>query len=539
MCGIFASLRSTLTHAQLEQCFFSIKHRGPEQSNLETIDQKLVFGFHRLGIIHPEHAADQPIIKDDCVLICNGEIYNHHSLGESISGSDCEVIINMYRKFGISNAIRKLEGEYAFLLFDRRLHRLFVARDTFGVRPLFVGTHEDAYYFASELKAIPSHADVTPFPPNTCWDMSVHENSKVIYPSLWKFPTSTLCANDYHQLVRLLFIQAVEKRLESDRPLGCLLSGGLDSSLVTAIVAQRYPQVSTFSIGLENSTDLEHAQKVVDFLGLKNHHSVIFTIEEGLAVVRDVIYHLESYDITTIRASIPQFLLAKYIRERTEIKAILSGEGSDELFAGYQYSKFAPTDVELRQDTKRLLNELYLFDNLRTDRTMAAWGLEVRVPFLDPQLVYTMLEIPVDRFTCRLRIEKKLLRDAFQGFLPDEILYRPKEAFSDAVSSRDTCWYRTLQHEIKSRVPKNWKTKSYAHNPPISEESYYYRSIFEEFFPNRSNVIPHFWMPKWTSETDPSATNLECYKGGYEFSPRSDRVKIIRDIEKKIQDRRP
>jgi asparagine synthase (glutamine-hydrolysing) len=311
----------------------------------------------------------------------------------------------------------------------------------------------------------------------------------------------------------------------SDRPIGCLLSGGLDSSLVTSIVSRHLPNLHCFSIGLnESSVDIIAAKKVANFLKIpiENHHIVNFTIEEGLSAIRDVIYHLESYDITTIRASTPQYLLAKYIRTNTDIKVLYSGEGSDELFAGYQYSKSAPSDKDLHFDTIRLLSELYLYDNLRTDRTTAAWGLEVRVPFLDKKFTQYVLELdPKLKRSSMEVMEKMLLRNSFKegNYLPDEILYRPKEAFSDAVSSKEVSWYKSLNVYINQAVSDEQlgdASIKYPYNTPQTKEALYYRDIFSELYPikNIDQVIPHYWLPKWQGNVqDPSATVLKCHQG--------------------------
>ena len=257
---------------------------------------------------------------------------------------------------------------------------------------------------------------------------------------------------------------------------------------------------------------------VVQDLGIKHHHIIEFSIEEGMDAIRDVIYHLESYDITTIRASVPQYLMAKYISTKTDIKVLYSGEGSDEIFAGYQYSKSAPSAEALYEDGKRLISELYLYDNLRTDRTTAAWGLEVRIPFLDKKFLSYAMSINPEYKVCNADIiEKNIIRETFQGYLPQQILYRRKEAFSDAVSSKEISWYKSLATIIGGIITDDQLESAkvqYTHNTPMTKEALYYRNIFSEFYPGRDFLIPHYWMPKWQEPglNDPSATVLQCHK---------------------------
>jgi asparagine synthase (glutamine-hydrolysing) len=332
--------------------------------------------------------------------------------------------------------------------------------------------------------------------------------------------------NYFLNIINKLLTKSVVKRLMSDQPLGCLLSGGLDSSLVTSIVSRYVKNVHCFSIGLENSVDVFAAKKVAAFLKIpkEKHHIVTFTVEEGLKALEDVIYHLESYDITTIRASTPQYLLAKYVKNKTNVKVLFSGEGADELFAGYQYSKDSPSAEALHKDTIKLLKELYLYDNLRTDRTTAKWGLEVRIPFLDKEFTKFVLSLdPSLRRPSKKIMEKLLLRDSFKNnYLPEEILYRPKEAFSDAVSSKEVSWYRTLADHIGQVVSdeelKDAHSK-YPFNTPQTKEALYYRNIYSRLYPNREELIAHYWMPQWQGNIkDPSATVLSCHQGDLELN---------------------
>jgi asparagine synthase (glutamine-hydrolysing) len=448
------------------------------------------------------------------------------------SKSDCESLLKfaLFNRNCIEfNSIHnQLDAEFACIIYNEIDGNLYVARDPFGVRPLFMGTDLDGgLYFASEAKAIAFADKVVPFLPGHYLSNCLTNNHGRNMTPYYKFPERQLCQSSFDRgqilaCIRGYFIEAVKKRTMSDRVVGCLLSGGLDSSLVASILHKFMPEVHFYSIGLEGSVDVAAAKKVISYLNVPDthHHCVQFTVEQGFDMLDEVICQLESYDITTIRASVPQYLLAKYIRENTPVSVIFSGEGSDELLAGYSYFKDAPDKWELQKEIKTRLQELYLYDNLRTDRTTAKWSLEVRVPFLDKNFVNFILQIdPGHMMSGKGIIEKKLLRDAFKGWLPDEILYRPKEAFSDAVSSKDVSWYRTLQGLITTKlgnVNLEEEAKKYPHNPPKTIEALYYRQIFEKHYPGMAcNLIPKYWMPKWQPDNvvDPSATVLGSYKG--------------------------
>jgi asparagine synthase (glutamine-hydrolysing) len=533
MCGIFAYLGNKNNLEQNKKLYMRIQHRGPDFSVIKKISDNVTFGFHRLAIVDPNPEANQPLYLNNNSLICNGEIFNYKELIDEhklnpLTNSDCHVLLYLYEKYGLE-MINMLDAEFSFVLYDQKNNRVIAGRDQYGVRPLFIAYNDDGdVYFVSEVKAVSLLEDFTiePFLPShyMIYDLETKERKYVRYISC---PTNIITCSRQQVLLKMkeLFIKAVKKRLMSDKPIGCLLSGGLDSSLVTSIVNRNLKNLHCFSIGLVNGVDICAAKKVVKYLKIpeERHHIVNMTVEEGMMAIHDVIYHLESYDITTIRASTPQYLLAKYISKNTDIKVLYSGEGADELLAGYQYSKSAPTVEELHNDTLRLLDELYLFDNLRTDRTTAAWGLEVRVPFLDKEFTSYVLSIdPKYRKPSLEIMEKTLMRDCFRGdYLPEEILYRRKEAFSDAVSSKDKSWYKTLSGYIEKIISDeellNAKSK-YLHNPPLTKEALYYRNIFQELYPNRDKLISHYWMPKWQGDiTDPSATVLKCHKGDLEI----------------------
>jgi len=590
MCGIFClvSFKGPIDIQAALRCMGYLNFRGPDKSNYKLYklkDCEIFLGFTRLAIMDTTDKGLQPfetrIETGDATsaVVCNGEIYNFHQLIQTLqlktqSQCDCEVILPIYKKCGFETMIHThLDAEFAMVLIDLVNHKLYAARDKYGVRPLFLGQSADGqmYGFASEMKALhPIMFQIEPVKPTQTIELNLKMDPVMQFASClvssintteypFKFANynykSTIpqlsiesilykCIMDIDTIkynIRCLFTQAVSKRLEADRPavelvapsggsrdpfrpevgrnrgpIGFLLSGGLDSSLVVAIATGILgpDKIVTFSIGLENSPDVIAAKKVVKFLGIEhNHHVVPFSIQAGIENIPNVIRATETYDITTIRASTPQYLMAKYISEKTDIKVILSGEGSDEIHGSYRYFRNAPSEEAFHQETIRLLSELYLFDNLRTDRTMAAHGLEVRVPFLDHAYVLYIMRIkPSHLMYNSNQMEKQIIRDAFKGYLPDEILYRSKEAFSDAVSSPEENWYKSIQLEAK-KFETELNLATYEHNPPQTLDAKYFRKIFEEIYPGRSRVIPHYWLPKFQNVQvlDPSATVLGCY----------------------------
>ena len=564
MCGIFClvSFKGPIDIKVALECLSLLQARGPDRLNYKLYklsDCEVFLGFTRLAIMDTTDKGLQPFEAGGSAVrsavVCNGEIYNFRQLVETlkldlVSHCDCEVILPIYNKYGFDCLADKyLDAEFAMILVDISKQKLFASRDKYGVRPLFMGWSEDEklFGFASEMKALhPIMHYIEPVEPTKTIEIQLNISNEFAYASRLLLNVSGVNHSykfinyDYHKSIedlstdsilyksimdvptiqnniRTLFIQAVTKRLEADRQIGFLLSGGLDSSLVVAIATRILgpENIITFSIGLENSPDVIAARKVVKFLGIeKNHHVVPFSISEGLQNIHNVIRTIESYDITTIRASTPQYMIAKYISENTNVKVILSGEGSDEIHGSYRYFRDAPDEDAFHKETIRLLSELYLFDNLRTDRTMAAFGLEVRVPFLDHAYVLYIMRIKPSHmmYVPPHQMEKQIIRDAFKGYLPDEILYRSKEAFSDAVSSTEENWYKSIQLEAKKNESKLAKLE-YTHNPPRTLDAMYFRKMFEDIYPNRSNVLPHYWLPRFqkTQVLDPSATVLECY----------------------------
>lgn len=552
MCGIWAIFGSKGDIAFQCNCVHKITHRGPDAFRIENINHfpDSCLAFHRLAIVddltgmQPMRTFQHPYVY----LIYNGEIYNFRELEKEFgihqdTACDGEIIIHLYAKYGIEFAAKHLDGVFCFCLMDTANRKVYLGRDTFGVRPGFrISTEEGFLAVCSEAKGLVglsydnSHAcdstKIEPFPPGNIETYSLCKEGKAVRTECFRFhkigeepayPTFPISVGkDVKKNIREFFKMAVKKRLMADRRIGCLLSGGLDSSLVTAHVVKLAKElgfdykIQTFSIGMEGATDLEAARKVSKFLGTE-HHEVVFTPQEGIEAVENVIYHLESYDITTVRASVGMYLLSRYIKKETDTTVILSGEGSDEITQGYIYFHKAPSSEAASEESLRLCNDLYLYDNLRADRTTAAWGLELRVPFLDHRFSHYYLTLPDDDKRPKHDIEKHLLRSAFtdEGLLPEEILWRPKEAFSDGVSSVTKPWHEVLQDhidvEINDEELEEARTK-YTHNPPLSKEALYYRKIFEKHYGGCSKWIPYYWMPKWSQSSDPSARTLKHYK---------------------------
>jgi len=444
----------------------------------------------------------QPFTRDDVMYACNGEIYNHKELamGNENSESDCECLGPYIKLFGIQRTLQEVRGDFAFVYTDGK--HIVAARDPVGVRPLFY-THyaKESIAFASEVKALlflntPVHV----FPPGTFYDSHINQFI-TYYTGYWHVRTKV---SSNHALKETLE-DAVRVRLKNtQRDVGFLLSGGLDSSLIASIAQRMVGKIKTFSIGLEGSPDLEAARKVAKFIG-SEHHEVTFTIEEGLDNVTSVIAALESYDTTTVRASVPMYLLCKYIKERTSCRYIFSGEGSDELLGGYLYFKNAPGVQEFATENMRRLKLIHQFDGLRADRCAGAHGLDLIVPFLDVHFIKACMEMN----QCEKigPCEKRVLREAFIGYLPEEILWRQKDAMSDAVGTQ---WVEALRAKADDVVSDTaFMVNRADHNPPLTKEEVWYREIFWKFFGTRhDHLISEIWRPRWTHITDPSARLL-------------------------------
>jgi asparagine synthase (glutamine-hydrolysing) len=545
MCGIFALLRIFKTSESrdlklVQQEFEKIKHRGPDQSSTQSINEDVFFGFHRLAINGQSNSSNQPLELNGAYLICNGEIFNYKQLIEDHkldvkTDSDCEVILHLYHKYGLVATLKLLDGEFAFCLYDTIYNLFFVARDHIGIRPLFIGKDKEKseYGFASEAKALVNlFPDVRQYLPGKYTKVDL--NTKKCETIRWFFFDSMSVqpkSRGYGDFSRVELLKKIQKLLinsvslrvnTSDRPVGTFLSGGLDSSLVTSIAVRTNPNLHCFSIGMKGSLDLKASIKVAEFLELKNHHLVTVTLEDALTAIPQVIKSLETYDITTVRASTFQWLLSKYISENTDVKVLLSGEVPDESIPGYWAFAFCKSDEEFKKLSQTMIEELHEYDLLRTDRTTANFGLEVRVPFADRKLLELFHNIKVDlrRFD-QTMLEKSMLRDAFNSdWLPDSILYRKKHAFSDAVDGDDVCFHKEVEKYAASRVSeKEWlmRKEMYPINTPVSRESFYYRKIFEEYYPGQEQLLTKFWMPQ-VKDTEgnlivnPSATVLPGHK---------------------------
>ena len=532
MCGILAILNPDFTDIRqgqrIDEAFNEGKSRGPDHSILDAYNG-IILGFHRLSINGLSPLSNQPISYQHCILICNGEIYNYKDLHHRINSvpttnSDCEIIIHLYLKYGIEQTLRLLDSsEFAFVLYDTLHKQIYIARDPYGVRPLYQSVYKYVHSYASEVKML-TNGVITMFPAGHysqyVWDDEWVHEERVRYTSL---PVIHAFEMDYTEVIRSTLTDAVYKRVQcTERPIACLLSGGLDSSLITALVQKCRTQLGhtskleTYSIGMKGSQDLLYAEKVASFLGTQ-HTSIVLTEQEFFNAIPEVIYKIESYDTTTVRASVGNYLVCKYISEHSDAKVIFNGDGSDEVTGGYLYLHGCPDEIEFDKECCRLVENIQYFDALRSDKCISSNGLESRTPFLDRAFVQLYLSIPSHIRVPNNKVEKYLLRNSFKGYLPQEVLWRRKEAFSDGVSSENKAWYEVIQELISPNVYESYKNSINSlellekHNPPTTVEQYYYRSIFDIHYPNAAEVVPYFWMPKYTKSTDCSARTLECY----------------------------
>ncbi len=600
MCGIFALLnnQNTFSDTAVKAAFAKGKGRGPENSTLELCDNKLLLGFHRLAINGLNDKSNQPIIIGPYKLICNGEIYNYNSLYKHIgiqptTDSDCEIIIHLYKLYGIEYTLRLLDGVFSFILYDYNDSKLepliYVARDPYGVRPLYVLepnakmscsinnissksniTHENIIGFASDLKVlsfllnynntrlhinntenfstikIDYNAQSFPynihqFPPASymCLSCSFRPHSSwkpVLLPTRYYTtlqsprilaPHTQESSKQAQTMICKILNDAVKKRVvgTSDRPIACLLSGGLDSSLITALVKKYYKyELETYSIGMQGSVDLIRAKQVADYLGTK-HTEIILTKEEFFNAIPETINAIESYDTTTVRASVGNYLIGKYISQHSKAKVIFNGDGSDEIAGGYLYFLKSPNDLEFDNECRRLLSNINFFDVLRSDKSISSNGLEPRTPFLDRDFIDYYLSIPISIRNplsidqCKnisKRCEKYLLRQAFTinepTLLPFDIIWRTKEAFSDGVSGDDGSWFKIIEEKVKIiNLQPNTINSMSKYNIPITKEQQYYRYLYDTYYPNTATSIPYFWMPRFVNATDSSARTLDFY----------------------------
>jgi asparagine synthase (glutamine-hydrolysing) len=513
MCGIIAVFTSKGSSKELRanvlEMSKKIRHRGPDWSGIYS-DDKVILTQERLAIVDPE-SGRQPLFSADqkLILAVNGEIYNHKELKKDLNDypfqthSDCEVILALYRKKR-GHFIEDLSGIFAFALYDKEKDSYLIARDHMGIIPLYMGWDiAGNFYVASELKALEGQCTkIKEFPPGHYLSSTEGPEPKQWYKRNWmEYENIIDNSSDTKQLKKALE-DAVHRQLMSDVPYGVLLSGGLDSSIIAAITKKFapnriesgdqqqawYPRLHSFAIGLSGSPDLEAARKAAAHIG-SVHHEIHFTIQEGLDAIRDVIYHLETYDVTTIRASTPMYLLARVIKSMG-IKMVLSGEGADEIFGGYLYFHKAPNPQAFHEETLRKLSKLHLYDCLRANKSLAAWGIEGRVPFLDKEFMDVAMRLkPKDKMAGNGKIEKWILRKTFEDYLPESIAWRQKEQFSDGVGYS---WIDTLKaiaaEEITDEQLKSAGTRFPIH-PPMSKEEYRYRAIFSELFPSNSAAL--------------------------------------------------
>tara|TARA_R100000664_G_C2752970_1_gene140332 strand:- start:910 stop:2499 length:1590 start_codon:yes stop_codon:yes gene_type:complete len=528
MCGFLAYFGESLDIETLEAESQKIQYRGPDNTKSIKINEKMFMSFHRLSIIDVTENANQPLFHPDdpgISLVCNGEIYNYKELIKKFdlkvsSGSDCEVIVHLYKKLGLKKMLSLLDGVFSFCLYDSHKDVLFVARDPYGVRPCFISISESFTAIASELKALSNIAtNIIPFQPG-CWWSSDYPTVITSYCSLPLVYASDSNEKNICEKIRDLLSAAVNKRLMSDREVGCLLSGGLDSSLVASLVAQSFDNpknLKTFSIGMKGSPDLKYARLVADHIK-SDHHEVMVSEKEFLDSIEKVIYNIESYDTTTVRASVGNYLVSKYISENTDVKVVFNGDGADEVCMGYVYNINAPTEYEFYEENKRLLSEIYLFDVLRSDRSISSNGLEPRTPFLDREFVrYYMSLKPSLKMFGNGKPEKYLLRKSFsdENILPDDVLWRNKCAFSDGVSDINNSWHEIIKELVDKKITDEEferERSRFSICKPALKESYYYRKIYESHFGRNLNLIPHFWMPRWVNTLDPSARELDGYR---------------------------
>lgn len=523
MCGFIGVFELTqqidILRPQILKMAKKIRHRGPDWSGIYC-DNKAILAHERLSIVDIT-SGKQPLYSADgeLVLAVNGEIYNHREIRykykdsyQFLTNSDCEVLLPLYREKGVK-MLDELNGIFAFALFDKKNDRYIIGRDHMGIIPLYIGYDKHGQlYVASELKALEGVCpNIKEFPAGYYLDSREGE-VKPWYKRDWMEYDSVKENKTDIDKLRKGLEDAVHRQLMSDVPYGVLLSGGLDSSVISAI-AKKYaskriendnqteawwPQLHSFAIGLKGAPDLIAAQKVAEHIGTV-HHEIHFTVEEALDALSDVIYHIETYDVTTVRASTPMYLLARVIKSMG-VKMVLSGEGSDEIFGGYLYFHKAPDAKALHEETVRKLDKLHLYDCLRANKTLSAWGVEGRVPFLDKEFMDIAMRInPEDKMCKDGKIEKYVLRKAFEGYLPESVTWRQKEQFSDGVGYN---WIDTLRELADKKVTDKQMERAserFPINPPMSKEEYWYRSIFEEHFPSAS-----------AASTVPSVPSVAC-----------------------------
>lgn len=511
MCGIFGILNKDYSNNKSDL----IKHRGPDNTVTKQYPKKYFFCFHRLSINDLSDSGNQPFETDDYIIMCNGEIYNYEFLIKTFdlnctSKSDCEVICKLYEIHNIEQLAKCLDGVFSISIYDKKKQVCFLIRDRIGIRPLYYSVEtkvkEDndiCLSFASEGKCL--EGNILQLPPATILTYDILENN-IYYDVYYKLPVQSIQYNEniICKKIEKCLNNAVSKRLLSDRPIGCLLSGGLDSSLIASLLSKKsLLPIKTFSVGFEDSEDLIYARQVADHLRT-DHYELKLNYEDTLKRIPEIIQSIETYDITTVRASICMYCLSEYIQKNHKEVVIFSGEGADELFAGYLYFHKAPNASYCKEDTIRLIKNLPYFDVLRSDRCTAKFGLEVRVPFLDRDLVDYVISLDGRHLTPRDGIEKYILRRAFSHntdwYLPKSVLWRKKEAFSDGVGGIKKPFYKHIQEFIKTH--DYYKD---LHDDDCEKEYYY--NIYHQFYSYPS--IPYYWLPKWVNTRNPSARIIE------------------------------
>ena len=552
MCGILALLNNNNKHIPTLSC---LSHRGPDYWVASTLPNNDTFIFNRLIINDASENANQPFMIDNNYMMCNGEIFNWKSLAEKYNlpmttSCDCEVVLQLYNHLKVffkttrelcEHLCNELDGEFAFIIYDSHEKLYVVSRDPYGVRPLFIGSssESDATVFSSELKGIDESVfnETSQFDPGYVMIIDGDYEKKhsfclsnYAYNSINEIKIDNSLSKDFKQSssdfskcrinvfekINQTFRKAVSKRLMSDKEICCLLSGGLDSSLVCALVASHFPPytIKSFSIGIKGSPDLEYAQIAADKIKTV-HTSIELTELDFLNAIDTVIKTIESYDTTTVRASVGNYLVAKYIKDNTNCKVVFNGDYSDEVCGGYKYLSNCNDPIEFDHECKRLVSNIHYFDSLRSDRCISAHGLEARVPFADKDFIECYFSIPIEWRMSNKNIEKYLLRFAFEkdDLLPPDILWRKKEAFSDGVSEKTRSWHQIITEFVDTQMSdeeyRDLLDKYSDFNKPTLKETVYYRKIFNKYYKN-NKIIPYYWLPKYCGDIhDPSAREIE------------------------------
>lgn len=544
MCGIFGLLLKESYSVESDtKDKYKIKHhfkfgekRGPEYSTIKNINSQIIWGFHRLCINGLDEISNQPIKTETCIMMCNGEIYNYKKLIQQFrlnvkTNSDCEVIVLLYEIVG-PTFVNLLDGVFSFMIYDSFRNKVIIGRDPYGVRPLYICHYENGNIgFASDLMPLLFDKNISvvhQYEPAT-YCVYEYKLGKYTQTLQERYFFNISYINEYQKPVEYYMFhivkklrEAVKKRVDNcERYVASLLSGGLDSSLISALVCQEYYKktglkLETYSIGLEGGIDLKYSKIVGDHIQ-SNHTTILVSEEDFIDSIENVIYDIESYDTTTVRASVGNWNVAKYIKQNSEAKVIFNGDGADELMGGYMYFHCAPDNDEFHNETLRLLSHISKFDVLRSDKSISSHGLEPRTPFLDKEFTKFYISIPIEYRNHNQygNCEKYLIRKSFEIYcpelLPKEVLWRKKEAFSDGVSSKKKAWYQIIQeNEIIANISRQ---NIYQHNKPDTCEKEYYRTIFNKYYNKCDKLIPYFWMPKFIRNvTDASARTLDVYQ---------------------------